>query len=294
MATFGSIGCVTGMDGGGGSKTATVAPGLSASHGQAQDLADGLDDRQAVSEMGSYRILDLPGVGGFYLPASLLSNLRRDRVAARIKLRSAPHDILSLQSLAVYELALGNPAGARSYMNIARSGGAGENSISGVIEGIIQYGLGQPIQARKEFAAAERFREGFILAHLNQGLYALGAGSASQAALHFQQVVNVDKRNALARLHLGQALYVQRNFKQALAQFDEALMNAPENALIQFNRAVVLHRGMRQFTEARVAFRKVISSDKAGMRLKIRASGALQNLDRDEHGAENLATIGAY
>jgi Tfp pilus assembly protein PilF len=98
----------------------------------------------------------------------------------------------------------------------------------------------------------------------------------------------------MARIHLGQAYYLMRMHTQAIKQLDEALVVDPSNLLAHYNRAIVLHRGLREFKRARDSLEIVLSAPETGSSLRKKALGAVRNLDRDAQGRDNLATIGSF
>jgi Tfp pilus assembly protein PilF len=125
-------------------------------------------------------------------------------------------------------------------------------------------------------------------------MQALQRGNASVAATHFSRAVSRDGRHVMARIHLGQAYYLMRMHTQAIKQLDEALVVDPSNLLAHYNRAIVLHRGLREFKRARDSLEIVLSAPETGSSLRKKALGAVRNLDRDAQGRDNLATIGSF
>jgi tetratricopeptide (TPR) repeat protein len=292
-----SAGCTTTSGTGEGSASSTGAsysPGGVDSRGLQIELAQAVEDSRSVYRNSSYRILDLPDVGAFYLPAELLVNMRENWVRARQRLKSHPNDARALRLLAVYELSMGNPHAAQTYLGIARAQRGGFDPASALVLGLAHQASGSPQKARVEFARAESQPEGFVLSQLNQGLAALHVGNAGLASQHFQAVLERRPESVLAHLHLGQAQYLLRQYDRALRHFEQATRLDPENNLAHFNKGVVLHRGFQRFDDARESLETVIDSATASRDLKARAEGALRNVERAEHGRENLATIGVY
>lgn len=260
----------------------------------ATDLADVADDRSSATKASNFQLLDVPGLGSFYLPSATVRDLRSARAKARLRLKDHPEDPWALRTLAVYEMAIGNAFGAKTYLEIARNRGLGFEPESSLVMGLALLALGHDDRAVAEFERAEATNEGYALSHLNQGLYALNRGSASQAAQHFSSAALRDGRNVVARLHLGQAYFLMRMHTQALKQFDEVISVAPSNTIAHFNRGVVLHRGLREFERARDAFEVVLQSAQTAETLRRKTLGALRNLDRDAQGRDNIATIGSF
>ncbi len=265
-----------------------AAPGLD------QDLAASREELSTVNRSSSYRLLDIPSLGEFYVPAVLLKDIRKNWSQARVKLRTSPHDAAALRILAVHELALGNFEGADTYIAIARSAGVGFDDQSSLLMALAQLAAGNVAGSEVEFERASTTSQGYSLAHLNRGMYALAIGSASQAVAQFSAVISRDESNVIARLHLGQAYYLLRKFKSSVAEFDRVIDLDASNALALYNRGIVLHRGLRQYGPARDSLEKVISMKGVSAQMKSKAAGAIRNLDRDSQGRDSLATIGAY
>lgn len=258
------------------------------------ELAQSTEDGRSVYRNSEYRILDLPDVGAFYLPASLMTNVRENWVRARQRLKSHPNDARSMRMLAVYELMLGNPHAAQTYLGIARAQGGGFDPHSSLVLALAHYAAGSVTKARAEFARAESRIEGYVLSRINQGLGALHLGNAGLAGQHFRSVLAKVPDNVLAHLHLGQAEYLLRRYESALTHFDRVAQLDPGNNLAHFNKGIVLHRGFQRFDDARDSLEVVLKSETASQELKGRAEGALRNVERAEHGRENLATIGIF
>lgn len=259
-----------------------------------QDLAASRDEVASVNRVSNYRLLEIPGLGEFYVPSPLLKDIRRNWSQAKLQLRNNPHDAAALRVLAVHELALGNYEGANTYIAIARSAGVGFDSESSLLMALAQLAAGNVSGSDGEFERASSTSQGYQLAHLNRGMYALAIGSATQAVTHFSAVISRDERNIIARLHLGQAYYLLRKFKSAVAEFNRVIELDESNALALYNRGIVLHRGLRQYGPARNSLEKVLVMKGVSSQMKSKAAGAIRNLDRDSQGSENLATIGAY
>lgn len=258
------------------------------------ELAQATEDSKSVYRNSKYRILDLPDVGAFYLPAELMTNVLENWVRARQRLKTHPNDARALRLLAVYELSLGNPHAAQTYLGIARSQRGGFDPQSALVLALAHYAAGSFSKARAEFARAESSNEGYVLSHMNQGLAALHLGNAGLAGQHFRTVLSRSSDNVLAHLHLGQAEYLLRRYDSALEHFDRAAKLDPGNNLAHFNKGIVLHRGFQRFDDARDSLEEVVDSETASQELKGRAEGALRNVERAEHGRENLATIGIF
>ncbi len=264
------------------------------SKGLQVDLAESYEDSRSVYRASRYRIIDIPNSGNFYLPATLVRDLSGKWIRAKKKLKRNPHDTWSLRVLAIYELSLGNPLAASTYIGIARSKRGGFDAASSLVLALAHLASGHSAKARAEFSRAESTTAGFVLSRMNRGLNALHRGNSSLAATHFRSILSRQPDHVLAHLHLGQSYYLKRNFQLSLKHFERAAEIDPENDLAHFNRGVVLHRGFQRFDDARDALQKVAGSEKASMELKNRAEGALVDLDRADHGQNNLATIGVY
>jgi tetratricopeptide (TPR) repeat protein len=276
------------------SGSVSLASAGAAATGLDQDLAASREELSSVNRSSSYRLLDIPSLGEFYVPAVLLKDIRKNWSQARVKLRTNPHDAAALRILAVHELALGNYEGANTYIAIARSAGVGFDDQSSLLMALAQLAAGNVAGSEVEFDRASTTSQGYSLAHLNRGMYALAIGSASQAVAQFSAVISRDESNLIARLHLGQAYYLLRKFKSSVAEFDRVIDLDASNALALYNRGIVLHRGLRQYGPARDSLEKVISMKGVSAQMKSKAAGAIRNLDRDSQGRDSLATIGAY
>lgn len=288
------------------SMSACITTGASSAAGSREDGHLGVDSRGLESELGygyedvlsvvnrGYRIIDVPEIGSFYLPAGAMKNLRSKWAKAKDVLKTDPENHAALRVLATYELSLGNPYGAKTYLNIARSKGFGRDALSRLIFALSELATGRESSARREFSLASTKKWSSVLAEMNLGLAALHKGKSQLAILHFERASRLDVNNSLAYIHLGQAYYLEKNFQKSLTAFNKATEIDPENNLAHFNKGVVLYRGFREFSEGRRSLERVIGSEQAGDRIKRRAEGALRDLERAEHGRENLATIGVY
>ncbi len=289
-------GCTTNKDAAADDDSGSVAlmPSGATATGLQQDLAASRDELSTINRSSNYRLLDIPSLGEFYVPAALLKDIRKNWSQARTKLRTSPHDAAALRVLAVHELALGNYEGANTYIAIARSAGVGFDDQSSLLMALAQLAAGNVAGSEAEFERASTTTQGYALAHLNRGMYALAIGSASQAAAQFSAVISRDDSNLIARLHLGQAYYLLRKFKSSVAEFDRVIDLDESNALALYNRGIVLHRGLRQYGPARDSLEKILAMKGVSTQMKSKAAGAIRNLDRDSQGRDNLATIGAY
>jgi tetratricopeptide (TPR) repeat protein len=87
---------------------------------------------------------------------------------------------------------------------------------------------GRPADAAPEARAAAAELSGIATAHYVVGLIAKADNNLDEAATAFERVLQIDARDAGARIQLGQVQLQRRRYDEALKLFQEALAAEPE------------------------------------------------------------------
>lgn len=108
--------------------------------------------------------------------------------------------------------------------------------------------LGQPVQAAEEFRAALTYRPDWEEAVFNLARAYWAQGNREAARLGFEQVLQLDPDNFLARFNLG-SLLMSESLPRAVEEFREAEKLRPTYPLLQRNLGAAL-ADLKRFAEA--------------------------------------------
>jgi len=109
--------------------------------------------------------------------------------------------------------------------------------------------LGRPAEAAVQFRAWLAQAPEDAGAHHALGLAVAESGEIEAAISHLRQAIAIDPTPAAGWSNLGMLLKIQRQFEDAIAAHDAAVLRAPQDPQIRVNRAVaLLHAG--RLTEA--------------------------------------------
>jgi tetratricopeptide (TPR) repeat protein len=104
---------------------------------------------------------------------------------------------------------------------------------------------GRPADAAPEARAAAAELSGSATAHYVVGLIAKADNNLDEAAAAFERVLQIDARDAGARVQLGQVQLQRRRYDDALRLFQEALTAEPYNVTAAYNLAIAFARAGR-------------------------------------------------
>jgi tetratricopeptide (TPR) repeat protein len=106
------------------------------------------------------------------------------------------------------------------------------------------YG-GRPAEAAPEARAAAKQLPDNPTAHYVVGLIAKADNALEEATAAFERVLQLDSRDAGAKIQLGQVHLQQRRYEDALRLFQEALTAEPYNVTAAYSVAIALARAGR-------------------------------------------------
>ena len=112
-------------------------------------------------------------------------------------------------------------------------------------------------------------------AYETRGSKAIDAGQWPDAVANLQKAVSLEPDNALTRLNLGTALYMQRDADGALTQYRAATRLSPSLAKAHFGIGVILET-RNQDREAIEAFTAAVTSDPAYLEARFGLAQALR------------------
>ena len=104
---------------------------------------------------------------------------------------------------------------------------------------------GRPAEAAPEARAAAAGLRDSPTAHYVAGLVAKADNNLDEAAAAFERVLQLDSRDAGARIQLGQVQLQRRRYDEALKLFQEALAAEPYNVTAAYSVAIALARAGR-------------------------------------------------
>lgn len=305
LLCFVPYGCVTGSQNG----TATDGSIMSTDGGgqalRSEDLSGSLEDDvvsvRSKNEASAPAAIEVnaPYEGGsldpslYYLPEAQSADLKRRALDARDKLKRNGRDASSLKALAYEALAEGNGEGAVTFVNLAKKGRAMDDEMN-VILGVAAVLRGESSKGFGYFSAAESLNPRNVVPIMNRGLLALSKGAGRDAVMHFSKVLDISPGLEAAQLHLGRAYVLAKDFKKAEKTYQALLSKYPFNGVARFNLGQVYHTGLRNPSKAKAQFKRIADDARQSPKLRAEAEGAYSNILREEHGKENLATMGVY
>jgi hypothetical protein len=111
--------------------------------------------------------------------------------------------------------------------------------------GIALLYAGRPAEAAPEARAAAAQLSDSPTAHYVAGLIAKADNNLDEAATAFERVLQLDSRDAGARVQLGQVQLQRRRYDEALKLFQDALAAEPYNVTAAYSVAIALARAGR-------------------------------------------------
>jgi tetratricopeptide (TPR) repeat protein len=94
---------------------------------------------------------------------------------------------------------------------------------------------GRTVEARDVLEQALAIDPGLAKTHFFLGMALKNLGEYDQAQAHFEQARDTYPRDRVVRNQLGRVLFLKRQFKEAIVQFDAALAIDPEDLQAHYN-----------------------------------------------------------
>lgn len=204
-----------------------------------------------------------------------------------------PGDVSTIRGLAYKALCRENAEGALSLIKLDTSAAFNEGE-SLLIQSAAYYlrgdnDLGWSLLLKSALDPRTEF-----LAHFNMAKISLSLGNTNQSIQESRILLNLDKNFYLSYMMLGHSYFRQKKYGESADAFRQILKYDSQQYNARYNLGLVLHLGLRNIELAQVEFKKIIDSKYATEILKLEASSAYSNAQREQHGREHLATTGVF